>query len=239
MKPDVTAERGYVPPLRFRALTRFYDGVVRLTTREAAWRPRLVEQAGLASGLRILDLGCGTGSLTLRLAQAAPCAEIVGLDADAEALAIAEAKLRAAGVRARLEHALAQEAVFPDGHFDRVVSGLFFHHITPATRVQVLARARAWLAPEGELHVADWGKPGGALSRAAFGLVRVLDGFENTRDQAREGLAPSLVRAGFTRVRETGRVPTVFGILSLYAAARGPALNRSERRDETGAGDLV
>ena len=56
--------------------------------------------------------------------------------------------------------------------------------------------------------------------RAAFVGVQLLDGFANTRDQVRSGLEPFLTGAGFAEVRETHRVPTPLGVVSLYRAVQ-------------------
>ena len=45
----------YIPALRIRALTRFYDPVVALTTREREFKQRMIDQLGPATGQRILD----------------------------------------------------------------------------------------------------------------------------------------------------------------------------------------
>ena len=218
MRPGV--ESGYVPPLRFAALTRFYDGVLRTTLREDRWRPRLLAQAGIAPGHRVLDAGCGTGALALLVKAACPAAQVVGLDADAQALGIARAKAERAGLAIELHRGLLGEVVFEPGSFDRVVSSLVFHHLLPEAKRRALARLREWLRPGGELHVADWGRAGGVWARASFLAIQLLDGFENTRDQVRAGLEPFMTGAGFRDVAETHREATMFGTLSLYRAIR-------------------
>lgn len=88
----------YIPPLRYRFLTRFYDPLVRLTTRELAFKQALLAQAAADRPRHVLDLGCGTGTLTVAIAKTLPDAAVSGLDADAEALAIAAEKARRASV---------------------------------------------------------------------------------------------------------------------------------------------
>jgi ubiquinone/menaquinone biosynthesis C-methylase UbiE len=62
-----TEPGGYLPALRFSALTRLYDPVVRATTREGRFKEMLVEQAAPTAAQRILDLGCGTGTLAIQV----------------------------------------------------------------------------------------------------------------------------------------------------------------------------
>jgi 16S rRNA G1207 methylase RsmC len=99
--------RGYIPPLGFHFLTPFYDVLVRWTTREAAFKAALLEQLGSAPRERLLDVGCGTGTLTISLAKRFPNAHVVGLDADGAGLAIARAKADDARVKLDLEQAFA------------------------------------------------------------------------------------------------------------------------------------
>ena len=79
----------YLPALRYHVLTRFYDPVVRFTTRERTFKPELARRMALAPGERALDLGCGTGTLTLMLADVYRDAQVIGFDADEAALEIA------------------------------------------------------------------------------------------------------------------------------------------------------
>ena len=60
-------DRAYIPPLRFHSLTNLYDAVLAWTMREKRFKRRLVVQANIHPGLRVLDLGCGTGTLTYYL----------------------------------------------------------------------------------------------------------------------------------------------------------------------------
>jgi len=56
----------YIPALKYSWLTRFYDPVVALTTRENVFRQKLLEQADFNAGKRVLDLACGTGTFKMR-----------------------------------------------------------------------------------------------------------------------------------------------------------------------------
>jgi ubiquinone/menaquinone biosynthesis C-methylase UbiE len=209
----------YVHALRFRSLTRFYDRVLHATLKEEKFKRLLVAQAGVGPARRVLDVGCGTGTLTILLKRAAPEAKVVGLDGDPEALAVARDKAAGESVAPELVRALAWEAPFEPGSFDRVVSSLVFHHLTMENKRRTLRKIREWLRPGGELHVADCGKPHGPLMRLAFLPVQLLDGFETTQDSVR-GVLPSLMReAGFGDVAETHRERTMLGTLSLYRAA--------------------
>lgn len=82
----------YIPALRFHFATRLYDPVVRWTTREAAFKRALVTGLAAREGERILDLGCGTGTLAIAIACSSPGAAVVGIDADDSMLAQARAK---------------------------------------------------------------------------------------------------------------------------------------------------
>lgn len=212
------AARAYIPALRFRWLTRFYDPVVQTLLREQRFKQRLVEQAGLQPGHRVLDLGCGTATLSIMLKRSCPEATVVGLDGDPEILRIAGQKVSAAGVEIELREGMAFAPPFASASFNRVVSSLVFHHLTTEDKRRTLAQVRALLRPGGELHLADWGKAQNPLMRFAFLGVQLLDGFQTTTDNVRGLLIPFMQEASFSSVAETGRVPTLLGTLSLYRA---------------------
>lgn len=205
----------FIPALRYRTLTRFYDTVVRVTTRESAIKDRLV--AGLGSRpRRILDIGSGTGTLLALVHERYPDAELSGLDADEDIIRIARGKL---GDDAKLVHGNATAPPFAPASFDRIVSSLVFHHLTRRQKLQSLRAIRTLLTDDGEFHIADWSDPHDLWMRLAFLPVQVLDGFETTRDNV-EGALPSLLReAGFLRVEETYRQRTPLGSMAILRAS--------------------
>jgi ubiquinone/menaquinone biosynthesis C-methylase UbiE len=206
--------------LRYHWLTRFYDPLVRLSTRERTFKQTLLHQAAPRPGDRVLDLGCGTATLTVALARAHSAATVTGIDADARALAIARSKAREAALNIDFRQASSTRLPLPDESFDRVVSSLFFHHLTSAEKSATLAEARRVLKPGGELHIADWGRPSSPLMRALFLGVQLLDGFETTRD-AVAGALPGLLRAaGYEGIEETAKFDTPLGTMRVLRAAR-------------------
>lgn len=208
----------YIPALAYRWLTPLYDPVVQWTTRERAFKAALLKQAELQPGARVLDLGCGTATLTILAKAACPDADVGGLDGDPDILERARDKARRAGVVLSFDRALSHQMPYDDNSFDVVLSSLFFHHLTRDAKRATLREARRVLKPGGKLHVADWGKAANPLMRALFVLVQLLDGFETTGDNV-AGLLPAfMAEAGFTDVAETRRFATPLGTIALYAA---------------------
>ena len=207
----------YIPALRFHFATGLYDPVVRWTTREAAFKSALV--AGLAprDGERILDLGCGTGTLAIAISRAAPGAAVSGFDADDAALDQARAKQARSGTSVQWQRGLAQNLPFQDGAFDAVVSSLFFHHLLRPDKRAAFAEIARVIRPGGRLLIADWGQPANAACRLLFLTVQLLDGFATTRDSV-EGVLPSLAaEAGFESVKIEREFSTALGTLAVYS----------------------
>jgi SAM-dependent methyltransferase len=222
----------YVPALGYRALTRFYDPFVALTTRERRFKRRLLRAARISGG-RILDMGCGTGTLSVWAKEAHPATEVVGVDGDAEILKIARKKAERAGVEVRFDRAMAHDLPYPDASFQRVLSSLLFHHLDHDGKGHAVREVFRVLEPGGELLVADWGRPSGRLMRTLFYGVQLLDGFENTRDNV-EGRLPSIfTQAGFREVDVLREYATVHGTLTLYRARKPKENGQEPRRWET------
>lgn len=210
----------YIPALAYRWLTPLYDPVVQWTTRERAFKTELLRQAHLRAGDQVLDLACGTATLTIAAKQTRPDAEIIGVDGDGEILGRARTKAREAGVALNFDRALSQRLPYADSRFDTVLSSLFFHHLDRKAKLATLREAQRVLKPGGWLRVADWGRAGNPLMRALFLLVQVLDGFETTADNVAGRLPEFMADAGFVEVSEVRRFATPLGTISLYAARK-------------------
>lgn len=213
-------DTNYVRALRFPWLTRHYDHLLQALLKEESFKQRLVKEAALRPGQRVLDVGCGTGTLTVMLKQSEPAAEVVGLDGDPETLAIARGKALAARLSIAFQEGMAYALPFEPSSFDRVVSSLVFHHLSTENKRRTLSKIFEVLRPGGRLHIADWGEAQDPLMRAAFLGVQLLDGFATTADNVAGRLPAFMREAGFTEVSETHRERTLFGTLSLYAAAK-------------------
>ncbi len=203
----------YIPALGLDRLTPLYDPLLRWVMREGKFKRRLIDQARIQPGQRVLDLGCGTATLTILIKQAQPDSEVVGIDGDTKVLDIGRAKAARAGVNITLDHGLAFQLPYPDGSFERVLSSLVFHHLTAEDKRRTLSEVMRVLQPGGELHVADFGKPHNIYTRLISSLTLRL---ERAADNVR-GLLPEMFRqAGFEGTEETVRYGTVFGTLALY-----------------------
>jgi ubiquinone/menaquinone biosynthesis C-methylase UbiE len=136
-----------IPTLRLRPLTAAYDPLLRWTMREKAFKDRLLQQATIAAGQRVLNLGAGIGTLALMAKQRFPRAEVVGLDGDDAVLALARDKAARASLGVTFDRGLSFALPYPDASFDRVLSSLLFHHLTRDQKARTLREAIRVLRP--------------------------------------------------------------------------------------------
>ena len=117
---------------------------------------RLIDQAELADGQRVLEIGCGTGNLTVRAKKTHPSIDVVGSDPDPLALKRAQRKARRlTGIR--FECGYAQRLPYTDGEFDRVLSSMMLHHLDSDAKTVAAAEVFRVLRPGGRLHLVDMG----------------------------------------------------------------------------------
>ena len=210
----------YVHALRFAFLNALYDPIVALTSRERRFKSALLDGVTWAPGQRVLDVGCGTGTLACMAASRQPAVEMHGLDGDPEILARARRKAAEQGAAIAFTQGMSFELPFPDRHVDCVLSSLFFHHLTADAKRRTLAEVLRVLKPGGSLHVADWGAAQDPLMRAAFLAIQLTDGFATTRDNVRGRLPSMMVQAGFEGVRVDARLRTLLGTIEIFRARK-------------------
>jgi len=210
----------YVPALKYRWLTPFYDTVVAVTTREKIFRKKLLEQAHIGENKRVLDLACGTGTMAAMIKSRYPGASVSALDGDPQILALAREKTKKAGLDIDFNEGLSFSMPYPANEFDVVFSSLFFHHLKPADKARTMIEVHRVLKPGAKFHICDWGRPANPALRLAFLAVQFLDGFEVTRDNVKGHLPEIIEQAGFTDVSVTGSVSTMLGTLEFIHAGK-------------------
>jgi ubiquinone/menaquinone biosynthesis C-methylase UbiE len=119
--------------------------------------PLFIDFAGIAEGERILDVGCGTGSLTFALAKAAGPAEITAIDYSP--VFVEAAKRRNSDPRITIRQADACDLPFDDGAFDRALALLVLHFVPDAGKA--VAEMRRVVRPGGIVAAAVWDHLGG------------------------------------------------------------------------------
>src|SRR5687768_4030468 len=98
-RPDSVTTHDYIPAAGHDALLPGYDLLTRLLGMNTVYK-KLIAQAELGDGMRVLEIGCGTGNLTTCAKRACPGADVTGSDPDPKALARAQRKVRGmAGIR--------------------------------------------------------------------------------------------------------------------------------------------
>src|SRR5271166_5032727 len=144
-----------------------YDMMLTVLTfgREQAFRESILDAGGVAPGNRVLDVGCGTGTLTLAAKRrVGPNAEVHGVDPSEEMIARAKTKAARQGLAVALDIASAQKLPFPDASFDVVLSSLMLHHLPEPSRKQAVAEMGRVLRPAGRLLIVELVRKPGLLS---------------------------------------------------------------------------
>ena len=217
---QASGDQAFLPAMRFKALTPYFDAVVAVVVRERTFKARLLEQIKPQPGARVLDLGVGTGTLAIALKQRYPETRVVGLDADPEILGIARAKASKAGADIDLVEGFSNRLPFDDASFEVVFSTLFFHHLEREVKQDTIREVARVLKPGGVLHVGDFGKPADPIQAAAFIQMRIFDGFGVTADNGKGRLPLMFEQGGLAQAQQLGRMRTALGTLAFYRALK-------------------
>jgi len=165
-------------------------------------KKRLVEE-NVRPGCRVLEIGCGTGTMALLAAQAG--AEVLAFDVSRGMLAVARRKTDAAGCSGRIrfeEMGVSGMDKLADESFDLVMSTLVFSELSHDERTYALRHAHRVLRTGGRLALADEARPGTLARRLAHGAVRIpllIATFALTQTTTRpvRGLSDRVLEAGF------------------------------------------
>lgn len=208
------SSRTYLPAAGRDWLLPFYDPVVRLLGGDAA-RKALLDQAALRPNQRVLEVGCGTGTLVIQIKHLHPRIEVTGLDPDPKALARARRKAARANVAIQFDIGVAGELTYPAASFDRVFSSFMFHHLPADEKVKMLSEARRVLKGDGELDMLDFEGP---EDKSHSFLAHLLHSNQRLKDNSESALVSLMRRCGFADARKVGRRAMLFGGAAYYRA---------------------
>jgi ubiquinone/menaquinone biosynthesis C-methylase UbiE len=207
----VVATRGLVLDWGWRYdLLVWLSDVIILRGRLRELRRRACELATIHEGARVLDVGCGTGSLALEaFRRAGRAGHVAGVDPGVRQIVRARSKARRAGFPIDFQVGVIERLGFAEASFDVVLSTLMLHHLPEELKHQGLSEIARVLRPGGRLVVGDFMRPekdGGrraALGAGETGIQDVPDlmrqaGFELlAREDMRFPRLPGVPGAGF------------------------------------------
>lgn len=178
---------------------RFYDLFAFLVSfgREKGIRRKTIELAGVGPGESVLDVGCGTGTLTLAAKAAAGTGgRVSGIDPSPEMVEAARRKAARTRSDVQFRVGVVEALPFPDASFDVVLSSLMLHHLPVDVKRQGFAEIARVLRPGGRFFAVDFvgGGPGHVLGRL------LGHGRHGRGSGGPESAAPMLEAAGFADV---------------------------------------
>jgi ubiquinone/menaquinone biosynthesis C-methylase UbiE len=211
------AERTYLPAAGKDWLLPLYDPLTRLLGVGTAHR-KLIHQAAIEPGYQVLEIGCGTGNLTILTARLCAGVGIVGMDPDPKALERARRKAARGGASVRFDQAFAEALSYPDASFDRVLSALMLHHLPPDTKLAAVREAWRVLRPGGSLHVVDFAEHQQRAAGVHGALARMFASHDHPTPGP--GVLDLMRTGGFRNCEERAREKTIAGQIVYYSAVR-------------------
>lgn len=202
----------YIPAMKYNWLTPVYDLVAALMG-DSKLKQRLLELSEIKAGQRVLDVGCGTGTLLAMAKEREPGAELFGVDGDPNILQVARSKFEQKHLNIRLDQGMAYQLPYSDSYFDRVVSSLVFHHLTTENKHRAFAEVLRVLRFEGRMLILDFGPPAGRFPKFVAGVLRRL---EHTSDNLAGSLPEFAEQAGFQDIENLGTSNTIFGTVWIF-----------------------
>jgi ubiquinone/menaquinone biosynthesis C-methylase UbiE len=203
--------RTYLPAAGHDWLLPLYDPFVKLFGGDAV-RRALLKQAALRPSQRVLDVGCGTGTLATMIKRLHPDVEVVCLDPDSKALARARRK---AALSIQFDQGFADELPYPEASFDRALSSFMFHHLPPDEKGRMLRAVRRVLKPGAEFHMLDFEGP----EDGAHGfLAHLLHSSDRMGDNSDSRVLSLMTQAGLADPKKVGRRAMLFGHIAYYRA---------------------
>jgi demethylmenaquinone methyltransferase/2-methoxy-6-polyprenyl-1,4-benzoquinol methylase/phosphoethanolamine N-methyltransferase len=189
----------------------YYDLAVNLTTLGQAVRLRkmTVANALIKPGARVLDVGCGTGEVTLLAKIRTKEGQVYGIDPAPEMIAAARKKAGRRGLEVDFRVGVIESLPFEESTMDVVTSSLMMHHLPEDLKVRGLAEIYRVLKPGGRLLIADFMRPTGSFLNHLFMAFTRHQGLES----GIEDLQKLLRAAGFGQITPLEKQILIIGFV--------------------------
>ena len=206
--------RTYLPAAGHDWSLPLYDPIVKLLGGDKVRRV-LLDQAALQPGQRVLDIGCGTGTLAILSKRLHPDVELFGIDPDPKALARARHKAALAAVSIQFDQGFGDDLPYPEASFDHVFSSFMFHHLPPDEKGKMLRAVRRVLKPGGAFHMLDFEGPEGG----AHGLLaHLVHSNKRLKENSESRVLSLMMRTGFANPKKVDRRAMLVGNIAYFRA---------------------
>jgi ubiquinone/menaquinone biosynthesis C-methylase UbiE len=199
-------QKNYLPAAGHDWMLPLYDPLVKLLGGDLA-RRALLERALIQPGHRVLDVGCGTGTLVVLIKRIHPHVDVVGLDPDPKALARGKRKAARASVSVQFDQGFSGALPYADASVDRVLSSFMFHHLQPDEKAGMLRETRRVLRAGGVFTLLDFGGP--ESGESGF-LARLIHSSHHLVDNSEHRILALMRQAGFADPKKVGQGTMLF-----------------------------
>ena len=189
----------------------YYDLAVNITTLGQARRLRrmTLDEALIKPGDNVLDVGCGTGEVTLLAKTRAKDGKVYGIDPAPEMIAVARNKAARKGLEIDFRVGVIESLPFTEASIDVVTSSLMMHHLPDDVKVRGVAEIYRVLKPDGRLLIADFMRPTGSFLNHLFIAFTRHHGLKS----GVEDLQKPLNDAGFSQIAKLEEQILIIGFV--------------------------
>jgi ubiquinone/menaquinone biosynthesis C-methylase UbiE len=208
----------FIPAFDFHFLTKLFDLFISTVIPENRIKGELIDFMNIREGHKILDFGCGTGTLLLMGKQKHPEAHFEGIDIDPKILKIAEGKIQKENLDILLTEYDGGELPLENNSINKVMTSMMMHHLSTDKKLIAMGEIFRILVTGGEIFIADFGKQKNPFI-ALIGKIALK--FEPEVEANFKGRLPQLLSdTGFRNVQTLKAYNTRSGTICIYTGEK-------------------